>query len=201
MKKYTNSELFVLLNNSEEHSQNEYENSYIDFIQELLSLNSQVPDIIYRHNILTYLHIELVAIRMKANISDSKKNTEKGICLFKAISIVGSHRKIVESLITKDEILSKQKLYITNQDLPKLAWTSTIRDLVELIYALYYSKSLNNGEMTLKEIVQHFEQFFGVKIGNFSHSFLRIRERMKERTVFVSKLQNTLESKIKEKDH
>ncbi len=201
MKKYTNSELFVLLNNSEEHSQKEYENSYIDFIQELLSLNSQVPDIIYRHNILTYLHIELVAIRMKANISDSKKNTEKGICLFKAISIVGSHRKVVESLITKDVILSKQKLYITNQDLPKLVWTSTIRDLVELIYALYYSKSLNNGEMTLKEIVQHFEQFFGVKIGNFSHSFLRIRERMKERTVFVSKLQNTLESKIKEKDH
>ncbi len=201
MKKYTNSELFVLLNNSEEHSQKEYENSYIDFIQELLSLNSQVPDIIYRHNILTYLHIELVAIRMKANISDSKKNTERGICLFKAISIVGSHRKIVESLITKDEILAKQKLYITNQDLPKLAWTSTIRDLVELIYALYYSKSLNNGEITLKEIVQHFEQFFGVKIGNFSHSFLRIRERMKERTVFVSKLQNTLESKIKEKDH
>ncbi|GEM_PF-1611407 len=201
MKKYTNSELFVLLNNSEEHSQNEYENSYIDFIQELLSLNSQVPDIIYRHNILTYLHIELVAIRMKANLSDSKKNTEKGICLFKAISIVGSHRKIVESLITKDEILSKQKLYTTNQDLPKLVWTSTIRDLVELIYALYYSKSINNGEMTLKEIVQHFEQFFGVKIGNFSHSFLRIRERMKERTVFVSKLQNTLESKIKEKDH
>jgi hypothetical protein len=201
MKKYTNSELFVLLNNSEEHSQKEYENSYIDFIQELLSLNSQVPDIIYRHNILTYLHIELVAIRMKANISDSKKHTEKGICLFKAISIVGSHRKIVESLITKDEILSKQKSYIINQDLPKLVWTSTIRDLVELIYALYYSKSLNNGEMTLKEIVQHFEQFFGVKIGKFSHSFLRIRERMKERTVFVSKLQNTLESKMKEKDH
>lgn len=200
MKKYTNSELFVLLNNSEEHSQNEYENSYIDFIQELLSLNSQVPDIIYRHNILTYLHIELVAIRMKANLSDSKKNTEKGICLFKAISIVGSHRKVVESLITKDVILSKQKLYITNQDLPKLVWTSTIRDLVELIYALYYSKSLNKGEMTLKEIVQHFEQFFGVKIDNFSHSFLRIRERMKGRTVFVSKLLNTLESKIKEKD-
>ena len=200
MKKYTNSELFVLLNNSEEHSQKDYENSYIKFIQDLIILNTQEPDIIYRHNILTFLHIELVSIRMRANVLGSKKNTDKGICLFKAISIVGSHRKVVESLISKDVISSKQRIYIANQDLPKLVWTSTIRDLVELIYALQYTKSLNNGEMTLKEIVQHSEQFFDVKIENFSHSFLRIRERMKERTVFVSKLQNTLESKIKEKD-
>ncbi|MBP9978636.1 MAG: RteC domain-containing protein, partial [Bacteroidales bacterium] len=126
--------------------------------------------------------------------------TDKGICLFKAISIVGSHRKVVESLISKDVISSKQRIYVANQDMPKLVWTSTIRDLVELIYALHYTKSFNNGEMTLKETVHHFEQFFGVKIDNFSHSFLRIRERMKERTVFVSKLQNTLESKIIEKD-
>ncbi len=200
MKKYTNSELFVLLNNSEEHSQKDYENSYIKFIQDLVILNTQEPDIIFRHNILTFLHIELVSIRMRANVLGSKKNTDKGICLFKAISIVGSHRKVVESLISKDVISSKQRIYVANQDLPKLVWTSTIRDLVELIYALHYTKSFNNGEMTLKETVQHFEQFFGVKIDNFSHSFLRIRERMKERTVFVSKLQNTLESKIKEKD-
>lgn len=200
MKKYTNSKLFVLLNNSEDHSQIEYENSYIDFIQELLSLNSQVPDIIYRHNILTYLHIELVAIRMKANISDLEKAKEKGICLYKAISIVDSQLKVVESLITKDGAWSKQNLYTTNQELPKLIWTSSNRDLVELIYALHFSKSFNNGDITIKDIVEQFEQFFGVEIKNFSHSFLRIRERSKERTVFVSKLLNTLESKIKEKD-
>ena len=73
MKKYTNSELFVLLSNSEEHSQKEYENSYINFIQELVNLNTQVPDIIYRHNILTFLHIELVSIRMRANVLGLKK--------------------------------------------------------------------------------------------------------------------------------
>lgn len=73
MKKYTNSELFVLLNNSEEHSQKEYENSYIKFIQELIILNTQESDIIYRHNILTFLHIELVSIRMRANVLGFKK--------------------------------------------------------------------------------------------------------------------------------
>jgi len=73
MKKYTNSELFVLLNNSDEHSQKEYENSYIKFIQELVILNTQEPDIIYRHNILTFLHIELVSIRMRANVLGLKK--------------------------------------------------------------------------------------------------------------------------------
>ena len=73
MKKYTNSELFVLLNNSDEHSQKEYENSYIKFIQDLVILNKQEPDIIYRHNILTFLHIELVSIRMRANVLGLKK--------------------------------------------------------------------------------------------------------------------------------
>ena len=75
MKKYTNSELFVLLSNSEEHSQKEYENSDINFIQELVNLNTQVPDIVYRHNILTFLHIELVSIRMRANVLGLKKKT------------------------------------------------------------------------------------------------------------------------------
>lgn len=73
MKKYTNSELFVLLSNSEEHSQKEYENSYINFIQELFNLNTQVPELISRHNILTFLHIELISIRMKANVLGLKK--------------------------------------------------------------------------------------------------------------------------------
>lgn len=200
MKKYTNSELFVLLNSSEEHSQNEYEKSYINFTQELINLYLQVSDIIYRHNIYAFIHTELVAIQMKEELLKLEKDRDKVLLLFKATMIVDYHRKVAEFQITKDGVWLKQQTDVDNQVQPKLNWTSSNRDLVELIYALYYSKSLNSGEKTLKEIVQQFEQFFGVQIKNYSHSFLRIRERMKERTYFVSKLQNTLESKMKEKD-
>jgi len=50
-----------------------FKNSYIKFIQDLVILNTQEPNIIYRHSILTFLHIELVSIRMRANVLGLKK--------------------------------------------------------------------------------------------------------------------------------
>ncbi|WP_461791491.1 RteC domain-containing protein [Pedobacter sp.] len=58
-----------------------------------------------------------------------------------------------------------------------IKWTGKIVNLGELIYGLYYTGQLNNGNATLSEIVTVFERMFSVKIRDVHHTFGEIRER------------------------
>lgn len=60
---------------------------------------------------------------------------------------------------------------------PEIKWTGNIVNLGELIYGLYYTGQLNNGNATLSEIVTVFERMFNVKIRDVHHTFGEIRER------------------------
>lgn len=59
----------------------------------------------------------------------------------------------------------------------KLKWTSSKVALTELVYALHQSGVLNNGNITLKEIVEEFQAFMGFDLGDYHHTFVRLRER------------------------
>ena len=41
-------------------------------------------------------------------------------------------------------------------DPPSFKWTATVRDLVELIYALYHYRCLNNGKVSLRDLAVFF---------------------------------------------
>ena len=43
----------------------------------------------------------------------------------------------------------------------RLSWTGSKIDLYELIYSIYFAGSVNNGKVTIKELVQAFEWLFG----------------------------------------
>lgn len=75
-----------------------------------------------------------------------------------------------------------------------LKWTASKIDLTELIYALYKSNSLNNGNADLKEITSTFEKIFNVEIGeNISRKIIDIKNRKIERTKFLNTLVMTIE--------
>lgn len=81
-----------------------------------------------------------------------------------------------------------------------LHWSGTIRDLVELIYALYHSKCLNNGKVSLRDLAVIFEGIFGVKVGNLYHCFSKVRLRKKDRASFIKKLYDNLIENMDEMD-
>lgn len=81
-----------------------------------------------------------------------------------------------------------------------LHWTSDLYHIIELIYALFYSECINNGDVTLKQIVETFEVLFNIKIRNYSHAFGRIRGRKEDRLVFINRLLNKLNKAIEEHD-
>lgn len=72
------------------------------------------------------------------------------------------------------------------------AWTGSKVALIELVYALHAEGVFNNGHTELKEVMNFFEDIFGVDLGQFNRVFLEIRARKSERTKFL----NTLKEKL-----
>lgn len=99
-----------------------------------------------------------------------------------------------------------QKYFVTKPELqptfgppnPKLKWTATKLDLVELIYAIQASGAINFGDADLKEIAMAMESVFQIQIGDLYRAFHDISNRKKEQIKYVSRLESDLERKILE---
>jgi hypothetical protein len=81
---------------------------------------------------------------------------------------------------------------------PKLKWTATKLDLVELIYAVQASGAINYGDADLKDICSALETVFSINVGDLYRAFHDISNRKKERIKFVNRLEVELERKILE---
>lgn len=81
----------------------------------------------------------------------------------------------------------------------QLNWTQNKTALIELIYGLYFSNSLNNGQCKINEIKEVFEAVFNVDLGNVYRTFHEIKNR-EERISFIETLRITMENKLDEDD-
>ncbi|MDR2804565.1 MAG: RteC domain-containing protein [Dysgonamonadaceae bacterium] len=83
----------------------------------------------------------------------------------------------------------------------KPKWTGSIVEWVELIYALYSVRRINNGEISLKDLFQTMGEVFGVEVKEFSNYFMNIKNRTDgRRTKFLDKLKETLLKRMEDAD-
>lgn len=82
----------------------------------------------------------------------------------------------------------------------KLFWTGNKTDLIELIYALHSSGSVNSGTADIKEMASACEQMFNIDLGDYYRTFLEIRSRKINQTKFIDKLKQSLENKMLDSD-
>ena len=81
-----------------------------------------------------------------------------------------------------------------------LTWTATKTDLIELVYALKYSGSLNGGAVQVKQIIEVLEVVFEIDLGNFYKTYSEIKSRTKDRAKFLNKLSENLVSRLEQDD-
>lgn len=81
----------------------------------------------------------------------------------------------------------------------RLTWTGSKVDLVELIYAWETASCFNHGHANIKEIVVYIEIVFNIDLGDYYHTFLEMRNRIK-RTAFLDKLLKVLNDRMDEVD-
>ncbi|WP_338357339.1 RteC domain-containing protein [Yeosuana marina] len=82
----------------------------------------------------------------------------------------------------------------------KLFWTGNKVDLIELIYALYASGSINRGVADIKEIATSFERLLEMDLGDYYHTYLEIRSRKIRRTKFIDRLKDSLDQHMQDLD-
>lgn len=78
-----------------------------------------------------------------------------------------------------------------------IQWTDSKTSLVELIYALYASGSLNNGHCEIRELASFFEQAFNVKFTDIYHTYIEIKNRTNP-VRYIDNLKTALLRKMEE---
>jgi hypothetical protein len=116
------------------------------------------------------------------------------ILAFKQIS------EFLKSAIKKLEINKEISDDDESQKKNQLSWTGPKVALVELLYALQSSGSINNGTIDLKELANHFQFYFNIDLGNYYRMFQDMRIRKINRSTFLDLLKNRLIQRMDEAD-
>lgn len=106
-----------------------------------------------------------------------------------------ANEKIISYLKTNlNKTLKNKPNHTINQN---IKWTASKVALVELLYGLHNEKVINNGEISLNELVKVAESFFNTEIKQHNRIFLEIRNRKTiEKTNFLKTIQENLNKKI-----
>ena len=82
----------------------------------------------------------------------------------------------------------------------QICWSGPKVALVELIYALYYSRMINNENVGIKDLIKFFENGLHIELNDYYHTFLDIKSRKINRTRFLDKLKQSLLEKMDSSD-
>ncbi len=75
-------------------------------------------------------------------------------------------------------------------------WTGEKVDLIELVYAIYYSNKVNNGNVTLKQIVKLMEYSFSIELGDPYRTYSGIKDRQNSQARFLEELLQKFKEQI-----
>ncbi|PXY01833.1 hypothetical protein DF185_04065 [Marinifilum breve] len=112
------------------------------------------------------------------------------------ITYIGDEIKNIEG-----DIRDSRGFEITHLKSCNFKWTDSKVAMVELIYALHSSRSINEGRFGIKEMARLFENIFDIELGDVYRIFLEVRSRKIERTKYIDYLKDSLIRKMDSTDN
>ena len=103
------------------------------------------------------------------------------------IASVAAYRKL-EQEISYIYPESKPGNVIMVNSKVELRWTGTLADITELGYSFKEAGCINNGQASVKEIMQALGTIFHVNPGHYTRTLQELKIRKKDPTVFLNKL-------------
>ena len=80
-------------------------------------------------------------------------------------------------------------------------WTADTCNLIELVYGLYETRQVNNGEVDLSDLMDVFEQVFQVNLSRYFHRFTEIKRRKTiSKTKFLDQMREAVNQRIEDGD-
>lgn len=175
------------------YEENDLSEAYFNFAQKVFNVCSESTTGIPAVFKLNYVRIEFVCLLQQKCIDQTGDNMLFARYLNKGIQIIDCALGWLEKNDDKSKTL-------VQENLSKLRWTGKTIDLVEMALAVHESGSINNGEVTVKAVVNFFCESLGVNPGNFSALYGVMRTRANSRTLFLDKLKRVFEKKMERDD-
>lgn len=167
--------------------------AYVDFARLVIKVSTENTTGIPVSFSLNYVRIEFIQMLQLKSSEKTEMNLLTKSYLNKGIQIIDCTLEWLENDHGKLNT-------IIQKNLPELRWTGKTVDLIELTMSVHESRSINNGDVTVKAVVNFFCESLGVNPGNFSSSYGVMRTRANSRTLFLDKLKRTLEKKMERDD-
>jgi len=121
-------------------------------------------------------------------------------------SSIIAHEKLVKYI--ENEFSQLEQIELREKNKPTsdffvttgIKWTGSKISLIELIYALHSTNSINNGNINLKELIRLSEQLLNIELDDYSRTYLDIRMRKTRRTKFLDTLIQSLLKRMEDAD-
>lgn len=117
---------------------------------------------------------------------------------FKVAKVLANDMLVIYINSEIKKITSNYEVETIFRSFPKVkrTWTGTKTELVELIYGLYSRKSIDHGNIDIKELMDYFCNVFNTDAGEFYRIYLNIRNRKDSRTIYLDSLRDSLIRKM-----
>ncbi len=79
--------------------------------------------------------------------------------------------------IKKNESTEANSLNLNANEVTPFTWTASKRALLELIYALYLTVSINHGKVSFKELVGFFSHIFNISLPGYHTKIKKMTDR------------------------
>ncbi|MDX9882241.1 MAG: RteC domain-containing protein [Prolixibacteraceae bacterium] len=80
-----------------------------------------------------------------------------------------------------------------------MTWDHTKRDLMLIVYGIYYTDAVNKGSASIKDLVKGFESLFNVDLSGYYHIFYEAIQRQQP-FEYLDKMKDELEKRLEESD-
>ena len=181
----TDNSLFRLIRGEEKIDPNA---AYQEFVVQVIDLCKQADDG-YKAVALTCAETELQFV--------SGVSAEIDLCAKKALAFVQKMLKLVTD--GKIQTFAQEQKRASSG----LRWTGQNTDFIELIYGLHTKKCINDGEVSLKDMLTTFMQFldFEKPLANCYITYRDVKMRkLDNRATFLQEMANELNWRMKEDD-
>lgn len=162
------------------------EELFREFNKALQSYCNEEQDRIAIFRTLRYARIQLHVLQKYLPEGNNSARTTQSRFLDMAIGYINTELDLLCRYDRVQELAQPSSLY---------RWTGAIVELVELIYALYEMKRINDGETAINELAAFFSEIFGIKLGarNLYDAYTDIKRRKNDsRTYFLDKMRERL---------
>jgi hypothetical protein len=196
MEKLTDMRFFQVLKypSRAEADMQKIEEYYEEFIKVLFHTSKTPNDLIDFYNQQCYVCVELKDLVNDLDYID--QHLPKNKCIKKALELLEMQLSLTESRL-KPSFENYTQQTSTNSNVnPKIKWTGSNVELVELGYAMLATRSINDGYIGINEIMDFLCSVFDFPVKDYYHVYHTIKQRAGDRTIYLDKMKDRLMNKM-----